>query len=468
MDRDVLRQIAKETIQITNQGYYQKGKRKILLSDDSDNDFRSVTVFDSAALENIMEDDLLEYVPGNKNCAIFLADMDSFRAAMCFAPSLVMNFANAIHPGGGFLNGAKAQEESLCRASTLYASLSSPEASKMYQYNQENLDPLDSDYMLLSPNVCVFRDEENNLLDEPYHTAVFTIPAPNKRGRAALVSQLKIDVVMKDRLRKFFYAAAYSGYRNLVLGAWGCGAFGHDAETVAGYFYDILITENFAELFDTIIFAILHGEKKIAAFRKVFGDKIDEITAHEEHDDASKFFESTFDFPICNHTKEATEQNIGYTQGIMSDGTPFEAELWTNENEHQISVVMPVLAEKDMSAVTVQNQMQCENVIGFHNEVSSCDNSILCIGMVDCGIEDELSIIMQYVDLLENAGIVSFTTDMKNGAVFYLTDVNGSDLVRVDIALIVDGQATATTPLHFRAFPTRPNKKDCKVIKFER
>lgn len=51
--------------------------------------------------------------------------------------------------------------------------------------------------------------------------------------------QDELDQVMTDRLHKFLLAAARYGYRNLVLGAWGCGAFGHDAAAVAGYFYDV-------------------------------------------------------------------------------------------------------------------------------------------------------------------------------------------------------------------------------------
>lgn len=50
---------------------------------------------------------------------------------------------------------------------------------EMYRYNRKNPSPVDSDYMLLSPNVCVFRGTDGVLLDEPYSVSVFTIPAPN-------------------------------------------------------------------------------------------------------------------------------------------------------------------------------------------------------------------------------------------------------------------------------------------------
>nr|WP_298055765.1 poly(ADP-ribose) glycohydrolase domain-containing protein [uncultured Lachnoanaerobaculum sp.] len=66
--------------------------------------------------------------------------------------------------GGGYKSGACAQEECLCRQSTLYESIRSPKASGMYKYNFKFGTAFDSDYMLLSPVVDVFR---NNLIPHP-------------------------------------------------------------------------------------------------------------------------------------------------------------------------------------------------------------------------------------------------------------------------------------------------------------
>lgn len=86
---------------------------------------------------------------------------------------------------------------------------------------------------------------------------------------------------MTDRLHKFLLAAARYGYRNLVLGAWGCGAFGHDAAAVAGYFYDVFFQKGLTEYFDTVVFAILHDEGKLNAFAEVFGGNITQISRRE-------------------------------------------------------------------------------------------------------------------------------------------------------------------------------------------
>lgn len=102
----------------------------------------------------------------NQMCKVSVINADSFQAARQYENPLVMNFANAHNPGGGFKLGANAQEEALCRCSTLYASITSKEASKMYLYNNTHLSTVESDYMLYSPDVCVFRDEQYELLEE--------------------------------------------------------------------------------------------------------------------------------------------------------------------------------------------------------------------------------------------------------------------------------------------------------------
>lgn len=127
-----------------------------------------------------------------------------------------------------------------------------------------------SDYMLISPNVCVFRDAQLNLLQDVYNVAVATVPAPNLR--TFVIGKNNLTQLMLTRTRKFLSLAAYEGYKNLVLGAWGCGAFRHNPADVAGYFYKVLLDEGFAALFDTITFAIIKSENNLQAFRAVFGD----------------------------------------------------------------------------------------------------------------------------------------------------------------------------------------------------
>ena len=268
--RELNQKVARETMKITEQGFYIKDDRRIdLIGGEFD---KSIVILP----ENVEDFSKKLPVPSDEDFPeIIVSPEDSFTAAKNLKNCLVMNFANAHYPGGGFLSGANAQEEALCRESTLYKSLASDEADIMYAYNNRHRNPCKYNAMILSPNVCVFRNIKDELLDEPFLTAVITIPALNKNGGARNIPQNVIDDDMKERLKNMFTAAANFGYKNLILGAWGCGAFGHNPETVAKYFYEVLIDEKFASYFEKIIFAILdRGKKKhLTAFQEVFEPK---------------------------------------------------------------------------------------------------------------------------------------------------------------------------------------------------
>lgn len=167
----------------------------------------------------------------------------------------VLNFADAKKPGGLYFEGASAQEEALCRQSTLYASLDSKEAEVVYITNRQ-MKTLDSDYLLVSPCVEVFRDRELNLLARSHTTAVISSAAPNRYGRACHVDMYTLRGYYRKRIRHILCAAVDNGYKSITLGAWGCGAFGNNPKEVASAFYDILINEDFEGYFDKIIFSI--------------------------------------------------------------------------------------------------------------------------------------------------------------------------------------------------------------------
>jgi uncharacterized protein (TIGR02452 family) len=189
-------------------------------------------------------------------------------------PVAVLNFASARNPGGGYLNGAQAQEEALCRASALYQTLL--RAREYYDHHRTERDPFYSDRVIHSPGVPVFRDDGGTLLTEPYTAGFLTSPAPNAGVITARYPERVplIPGARAARAERVLETAAAHGYRRLVLGAWGCGVFRNDPATVAGAFRTLLTGGGrFAGHYDEIVFAVLdrtRGRTTLGAFRSAF------------------------------------------------------------------------------------------------------------------------------------------------------------------------------------------------------
>ncbi len=261
--------IANQTLNIVKDGKYMIGDREVLFPKVKTDSVIVISPEDGKAylekgISSLMRDEM---------CRINVINADSFQAGRMYRNPLVMNFANAHNPGGGFLLGASTQEEALCRCSSLYESITSKEASKMYRYNNLHPGRVESDYMLISPEVVVFRDEKYELLEEPVTMGVITVPAPNRFGAALLASNKLIEETFIRRIRIMLAAAAKYGYKDIILGAWGCGAFGNKPEDVSEYFRRVIIDDKYGYCFENICFAIYGAEdgKNITAFRKCFG-----------------------------------------------------------------------------------------------------------------------------------------------------------------------------------------------------
>ncbi|MEV7127863.1 TIGR02452 family protein [Streptomyces sp. NPDC093260] len=173
-------------------------------------------------------------------------------------PVAVLNFASARNPGGGYLNGAQAQEEALCRASALYTCLLG--AREFYDHHRAHRDPFYSDRVIHSPAVPVFRDDHGQLLDEPFTAGFLTAAAPNAGVvlRDAPERAAALPRALAVRAERVLETAAAHGYRRLVLGAWGCGVFRNDPARVAEAFRAQLAPGGrFADAFEQVVFGVL-------------------------------------------------------------------------------------------------------------------------------------------------------------------------------------------------------------------
>jgi uncharacterized protein (TIGR02452 family) len=191
----------------------------------------------------------------------------------------ILNFASARNPGGGYIGGARAQEEDLCRSSALYTTLL--EAPDYYEAHRANRDTRYSHRVIYSPDVPVYRDNATRLLDQPYQVSYLTSPAPNagalaRREPSALT---ELEDLLTDRAGRVIAVAVHHTVQTLVLGAWGCGVFRNDPTTVARAFRNHLTDGGaFAGRFPRVVFAVYDtsaGQATLGAFRSVFGDLAD-------------------------------------------------------------------------------------------------------------------------------------------------------------------------------------------------
>ncbi len=161
---------------------------------------------------------------------------------------LALNFANGIHPGGGFLRGARAQEEVLCRSSALYLTLV---GDPMYENHQMRPLPDSTDWTIYSPDVPVFRMDDGTDLPDPWLLSFITCAAPY----APRIGQPKAGDLLQQRIHRVLAIARSYGYSTLVLGAWGCGAFANDPHRTAMDFRRAL-ENDYNGAFSDIVFAI--------------------------------------------------------------------------------------------------------------------------------------------------------------------------------------------------------------------
>jgi uncharacterized protein (TIGR02452 family) len=168
-----------------------------------------------------------------------------------------LNFASANNPGGGFLSGSQAQEESLARSSGLHGSLM--KAWSFYEHHRAQAKPVYTDALILSPDCPVFRDDEGDLLTQPMLVSFISGAAPNAGTIAKSMPQEQpnIPAIFARRAANVFALAALHEYRQLVLGAWGCGVFRNDPAMVAETFARLLFVDGWVRCFERVRFAVL-------------------------------------------------------------------------------------------------------------------------------------------------------------------------------------------------------------------
>lgn len=176
----------------------------------------------------------------------------------------VLDFASYQSPGGKFMEGSSAQEESLCHVSTLYECLAAKK--NYYTWNTQHKNhALYTNRALYVPNV-VF--DVNGIHAEGN---VIACAAPNRsafvRYNYGKDADEKNHMALESRIRFIKAVAEDNNVDVLILGAFGCGVFGQDQDETAALFKDIFAKTSVSHL----IYAVPVGvhPKNAEAFQKI-------------------------------------------------------------------------------------------------------------------------------------------------------------------------------------------------------
>lgn len=270
MKRNELKEIAQQTLTCFQQGYYLYENQIVDIKTQHLHSLHACKLFTAAQSEqySFTIKEALDGVIHVENIDIIQAITKSDKKYG------VLNFASAYHPGGGFLNGSLAQEESLCFGSNLYLTQLKFQ-KEFYDFNRAIQTKCYSDTMIYSPDIVYIRDEQYAFLPDMKFADILTSPAVNlgvalSRGENEEVCYQ----VMKTRMRKILTLFHEMGNQYIILGAFGCGVFRNDPKRIAQIWKELLIDEGMRFAFQDILFAVYDRSKtqnNIKAFTLMFG-----------------------------------------------------------------------------------------------------------------------------------------------------------------------------------------------------
>lgn len=273
MDRKAM---AGETLDIIEKGYYEVNGVRAEIRHLQQASVKGSILLTPEQGEKMLTDYENHTEKNRKKTVITTQNASTMDAILCLAAegkqAAVLNFASAKNPGGGFINGAMAQEESLAVSGCLYETQLAHET--YYRENRACKTMMYTDHAIYSPDVVFFRDGRFRLMERPVTASVLTLPAVNmgqvvRKGEDAA----RAEEVMRHRMALSLAIFAGQGCEHLILGAYGCGVFRNDPKKIAGWWKELL-EGTFAGAFETVVFAVLDRSAAgtcIGAFEKVFG-----------------------------------------------------------------------------------------------------------------------------------------------------------------------------------------------------
>lgn len=228
------------------------------------------------------EDDILKETEPVKEVEV--VDGTSFGVARKYKDKkvCVLNFASATNPGGGVKKGSSAQEECLCRESSLYKSLNTKNLwDNYYGYHRDRHNALYTNRLVYVPKVTVIKDSNGKDI-EPYNVSVIVCAAPNLRakpsnsmnpnaGKPVKITDKDLLELLTERYRRVLALAEKEGVEVLVTGAIGCGAFENKPEIVARAWKEAMKVNG--GTLEKVVYAVYCGKDKTnyKVFKRVLG-----------------------------------------------------------------------------------------------------------------------------------------------------------------------------------------------------
>ena len=264
-DKEVLVEIFKDTME-------QCRDNELLKNAVRDSIERQYILHDSAPLE-------LTRQPYSAPAEITVSMKRTIEAAEQYKDGkvCVLNFASSKNPGGGVVNGARAQEECICRITTLYPCLACDKVMDNFYLPHRTMfsDTLYNDDLIFTPDVyCIKTDTAapaSRPADEWFKVDVITCASPNLSAYTK-IGDSELEKIQYKRLERVFITAANEGAEVLILGAFGCGAFRNPPEVVAKVMKQLC--DKYSRYFKVIEFAVYCPPKNptnYEVFSRVFG-----------------------------------------------------------------------------------------------------------------------------------------------------------------------------------------------------
>jgi uncharacterized protein (TIGR02452 family) len=261
MSRDYLIAVINDTIDACDDCFYtnEKNKGVEIKYDDMMYPVKNTIKISSLIVPKILLD---------KPCKIKIINDDSLNVGLLlkdegFNP-VVLNMASMIRPGGGYMTGARAQEESLFRRTNLYKCLD----DKLY--------PINIGQALYTPNAIVIKDSKHKYYDDYKKMSFIACPAYRLKSPSDFDDFIKNTTANKIRL--MLDIGLKYGHDSIVLGAFGCGAYHNPVISIAELFKKIIYEEKYNYCYKKIVFAIIddgnaksnNSEGNFSPFSKVF------------------------------------------------------------------------------------------------------------------------------------------------------------------------------------------------------